>query len=60
MDVAVASASELERRGATANIRRSFICLKMIYFNFNIFYVSGLTLSHADFSICRVLAGVLS
>ena len=45
--------------GATANSRRSFICFKIIYFNCNIFYVSGPTLSQAAFPICRALAGVI-
>ena len=45
--------------GNTANSRRIFIFFKMIYFNCNIFYVSGPTMSQAVFPIWRALDSVL-
>ena len=59
MVVVVALSSELERGGVASNSWISFIFFKMIYFNFDIFYVSGPTLSQADFPVCRALAGVI-
>ena len=49
----------LKGGGDTSNSRIIFICFKMIYFIFNIFYISSPTLSQDDFPICRALAGVL-
>ena len=55
----VARALGLERRGSTANIRRSIKCFKMRYFICNIFQVSVPSMSHADFPIGQTSACII-
>ena len=55
----VARALGLERGGNMANISKSIICFKMRYFICNIFYVSGPSMSQADFPIGRASACIL-